>query len=161
MEKAYCKDALTTLKTTLSYNQNQSVHVAFFILFGSNYSMRILLENTSDDFLKIPEPPTYETIKFDIETEPFYNLVQWNLEQLNRPYDIFGACSLLLKPLYEYKPQYPIKSLFCSQAVMHMFKHVLKFDADGENVDNMLPDDVYSFLHRIKVGESTEKKDAE
>lgn len=121
------------------------VVVAFYILFGGIFSMRLLTDDNEDEFHKIPKKPIYESLVITLDEDKFHDMIKWNVRMLGRSYDIPRAV-LLLTPFSFPHVDRP-ESFFCSQLIMYMIKdcEILTVEQDID-IDHMKPDHVYEWL---------------
>lgn len=132
-------------------NLEGDITVAFYILFGDIFSMRILNDEEENTFLQLPKAPIYEIIKIKLEEEKMYEVIKWNICMLGRNYDITRAV-LLLTPISISLNTRPEK-FFCSQIIMYMLKENDIVEVEGSlDINHMKPDHVYEWLFQKNKG---------
>jgi len=140
----------------------QTLNVCFYIMFGGIVSLRFLNILSDDPLMRPPELPVYDVIEIPLGDEEFHTIIQYNLKQLGRSYDIPRALFLLTS--FTLRLHGEPDKFFCSQLVMYTLREA-KIYADQiatlRDINHMTPTNVYDWLSAQKQRgvDSTEDDD--
>lgn len=138
---------LENLLKRLKASSVKKLNVCFYIMWGDVVSVRFLDELNDDPLMRPPEEPIYDIITIPLEVEQLQKVIGYNLRQLGKHYDIPRALLLLTSFTLRTDPDEVPSQFFCSQLIMHTFKHSELYDISKlKDINHMTPLNVYEWL---------------
>lgn len=138
---------LENLLKRLKASSVKKLNVCFYIMWGDVVSVRFLDELNDDPLMRPPEEPIYDTITIPLEVEQLQKVIGYNLRQLGKQYDIPRALLLLTSFTLRTDTNEVPSQFFCSQLIMHTFKHSSLYDISKlKDINHMTPLNVYEWL---------------
>ena len=145
IDKSYSPATLESLKKRLR-NIKGKIIVCFYVNWGETVSCRYLSEIITEPYFRPPEEPVYSVIPLKINVEESEKIINFNLQNIGKPYDYMRAI-LSLAPITLRTLKLPDK-FYCAQLVLYTLKEIgIEMD---EDINHQTPFSVYKFLEGIK-----------
>ena len=131
------KDILTLMPNSSLAQTSGTIHVAFYIMWGTRVQYRILSEDATDEFWQLP---TSNLIPITMAFKEEKRMFEWCMKQYGKEYDKVGALGCWV-PVRTHELDYP--TFFCSQLMACALNHV---HVTFINPASTTPNSLYSTL---------------
>lgn len=131
------KDILTLMPNSSLAHTSGTIHVAFYIMWGTRVQYRILSDDAIDDFWRLP---TSNLIPITMEFKNEKKMFEWCMKQYGKEYDKFGALGCWV-PVRTQELDYP--TYFCSQLMACALNHMY---VTSINPASTTPNSLYATL---------------
>jgi len=144
LEESFHPEVLQSIILQTKKKKEKRVHVCFYVMWGETVSVRFLDPSHKDPFLHPPSQPTYENITIPVTMDQMHAVLEYNLKQIGKPYDIPRAILLFS---WKTLPVHGVPTkFFCSQLVLYALEQLQIFPMDHLSLDHMTPTSVYDWL---------------
>ena len=143
LEESFHPEVLQSIILQTKKRKEKRVHVCFYVMWGETVSVRFLDPSHKDPFLHPPSQPTYENITIPVTMDQMHAVLEYNLKQIGKPYDIPRAILLFS---WKTLPVHGVPTkFFCSQLVLYALEQLQIFHGPFI-LDHMTPTSVYDWL---------------
>ena len=124
------------------YEEDGSIHICFFIVWGNNVSYRLLKRGHNNPYFKYPNENEFSIVKIkNLSDEDEFRIGKFLMDQIKKEYDYYGALTFFV-PLRNQEPTY--NRWFCSQLMVASLQHINRLK--NINPGGISPNHLYKLL---------------
>lgn len=122
-------------------DDDDKLHICFYVLWGDKTTYRLLKQNHTNPFYRMPNDHQFSTIKLNLDQAQEYDMVEFLFKEMKKNYDYTGALTYFV-PLRRSHQEYA--SYFCSQWMICALQKIKYFQAI--NPSGVTPNKLYNLI---------------